>query len=237
MPLPIEDYALIGDCHTAALVGRDGSIDWMCVPRFDAGAAFAALLGSPEHGRWLIAPAGAVRRSSRRYRDGTLILETEFESAEGAVRLIDCMPLSNERWDVLRIVEGLRGRVPMRMELVIRFDYGSIVPWVRRTDGTLLATGGPDTLELHTPIETHGENFHTVADFTVESGERIPFVLNYRPSHEEIQPPIDPEQTLQDTEDHWRRWSTRCCYEGPWHGQVLRSLITCLLYTSPSPRD
>ena len=226
MPLPIEDYALIGDCHTAALVGRDGSIDWMCVPRFDTGAVFAALLGSPEHGRWLIAPAGEVRRSSRRYRDGTLILETEFESAEGAVRLIDCMPLSNERWDVLRIVEGLRGRMPMRMELVIRFDYGSIVPWVRRTDDRLLATAGPDTLELHTPIETHGENFHTVAEFTVEAGERIPFVLNYRPSHEEMQPPIDPEQTLQDTEDYWRRWSSRCRYQGPWHQQVMRSLIT-----------
>ena len=132
MPLPIEDYALIGDCHTAALVGRDGSIDWLCLPRFDSGACFAALLGEPEHGRWLIAPAAEVRGVRRKYRDGTLILETEFETDEGAVRIIDCMPLSNERWDVLRIVEGLSGRVAMRMELIIRFDYGSIVPWVRQ---------------------------------------------------------------------------------------------------------
>jgi len=226
MALPIEDYALIGDCHTAALVGRDGSIDWMCVPRFDAGAAFAALLGSVDNGHWRIGPAGAVRRSSRRYRDGTLVLETEFETDEGAVRLIDCMPLSNERWDVLRIVEGLHGRVPMRMELVIRFDYGSIVPWVRRTDGTLLATAGPDTLELHTPVETHGEDLRTLAAFEVEAGERVPFVLNYRPSHEEVQPPIDAEQALQDTERRWREWSQRCCYRGPWGAEVLRSLIT-----------
>src|SRR5882672_3373704 len=135
MPLPIEDYALIGDCHTAALVGRDGSIDWLCFPRFDSGACFAALLGEPGHGRWLIAPAGEVLGIRRKYRDGTLILETEFETNEGSVRIIDCMPLLNERRDVLRIVEGLSGRVAMRMELIIRFDYGSIVPWVRQLDG------------------------------------------------------------------------------------------------------
>ena len=157
MPLPIEDYALIGDGHTAAMVGRDGSIDWLCLPRFDSGACFAALLGSPEHGRWMIAPRDAVRAVRRRYRDGTLILETDFETDTGAVRVIDCMPLSNERWDVLRIVEGLSGRVPMRTELVIRFDYGSIVPWVRQRDGTLVATAVPDTRELHTPVHTHGE--------------------------------------------------------------------------------
>ncbi len=150
MTLPIEDYALIGDQHTAALVGRDGSIDWLCLPSFDSGACFAALLGEPRHGRWLLAPAGQARAARRRYRDGTLILETEFETAEGAVRVIDFMPLSNERWDVVRIVEGLRGRVAMRMELIVRFDYGSIVPWVRRPDDTLLVTAGPDTLELHT---------------------------------------------------------------------------------------
>lgn len=128
MPLPIEEYALIGDCHTAALVGRDGSIDWLCLPRFDSGAYFAALLGDPEHGRWLLAPAAQALGVRRSYRDGTLILETEFETKEGAVRIIDWMPLSDQRWDVVRIVEGLRGTVPMRMELVIRFDYGSIVP-------------------------------------------------------------------------------------------------------------
>jgi len=193
MPLPIEDYGLIGDCHTAALVGRDGSIDWLCFPRFDSGACFAALLGDPGHGRWLIAPAAEVRSVRRKYRDGTLILETEFETDEGAVRIIDCMPLSNERWDVLRIVEGLRGRVAVRMELIIRFDYGSIVPWVRRPDDTLLATAGPDTLELHTPVAVHGENMKTVAEFHVSNGERTHFSLNYRSSHEATEQPIDAE--------------------------------------------
>jgi GH15 family glucan-1,4-alpha-glucosidase len=226
MPLPIEDYALIGDCHTAALVGRDGSIDWLCLPRFDSGACFAALLGGPEHGRWQIVPAGEVRSTRRRYRDGTLILETEFETEAGAVRVIDCMPLSNERWDVLRIVEGLRGRVAMRMELVIRFDYGSIVPWVRRVDGTLLATAGPDTLELHTEVPVHGENMKTVAEFHVDAGERKHFSLNYRPSHEANQKSIDAEQTLAACEQHWRAWSGRCRYEGRWKDAVLRSLIT-----------
>jgi trehalase-like protein len=194
MSLPIEDYALIGDCHTAALVGRDGSIDWLCLPRFDSGACFAALLGGPGHGRWLIAPAAEVHGVRRRYRDGTLILETEFETNEGAVRIIDCMPLSNERWDVLRIVEGLRGRVAMRMELIIRFDYGSIVPWVQRSGDTLLATAGPDTLELHTEVAVHGENMKTVAEFHVSKGQQTPFALNYRPSHEATQQAIDPEQ-------------------------------------------
>ncbi|HLS85404.1 MAG TPA: trehalase-like domain-containing protein, partial [Burkholderiales bacterium] len=138
MPLPIKDYALIGGCHTAALVGKDGSIDWLCLPRFDSAACFAALLGEPRHGRWLIAPAGAVRHVERRYRDGTLILETDFETEEGAVRLVECMPLSDMRQSVVRLVQGLRGRVAMRMELVIRFDYGSIVPWVRQRDHGLV---------------------------------------------------------------------------------------------------
>ncbi len=224
MPLPIEDYALIGDCHTAALVGRDGSIDWLCLPRFDSGACFAALLGG--HGRWLIAPAAEVHGVRRKYRDGTLILETEFETNEGAVRIIDCMPLSNERWDVLRIVEGLSGRVAMRMELIIRFDYGSIVPWVRRSGDTLLATAGPDTLELHTEVAVHGENMKTVAEFSVSKGERTHFALNYRPSHEATQQAIDPEQTLTATENHWRKWSERCTFQGRWRDAVVRSLIT-----------
>ena len=226
MALPIEDYALIADCHTAALVGRDGSIDWLCFPRFDSGACFAALLGEPAHGRWLIAPAAEARSVRRKYRDGTLILETEFETDEGAVRLIDCMPLSNDRWDVLRIVEGLRGRVAMRMELVIRFDYGSIVPWVRRSGDALLATAGPDTLELHTPVAVHGENMKTVAEFHVNEGERAPFALNYRPSHLATQRAIDPEQTLAATEAEWRKWSERCAFRGRWHDAVTRSLIT-----------
>ena len=226
MPLPIEDYALIGDCHTAALVGRDGSIDWLCFPRFDSGACFAALLGGHGHGRWLIAPVAEVRGVRRRYRDGTLILETEFETNEGAVRIIDCMSLSNERWDVLRIVEGLSGRVAMRMELIIRFDYGSIVPWVQRSGSTLLATAGPDTLELHTEVAVHGENMKTVAEFHVSKGQRTPFALNYRPSHEATQQAIDPEQTLTATEKNWRKWSERCTFQGRWRDAVVRSLIT-----------
>lgn len=226
MPLPIEDYGLIGDCHTAALVGRDGSIDWLCFPRFDSGACCAALLGGPEHGRWLIAPAGEVLGVRRRYRDGTLILETQFTTREGSVRIIDCMPLSNERSDVLRIVEGVSGRVAMRMELVMRFDYGSIVPWVRKRDHTLLATAGPDTLELHTRVATRGENMKTVATFEVGPGERIPFVLNYRPSHLPVHAAIDAEQALAATEKEWREWSGRCTYEKHWGKEVVRSLIT-----------
>jgi GH15 family glucan-1,4-alpha-glucosidase len=226
MPLPIEDYALIGDCHTAALAGRDGSIDWLCFPRFDSGACFAALLGKPGHGRWLIAPAAAVLRTRRRYREGTLILETEFETQEGAVRIVDCMPLSKERWDVLRIVEGLRGRVAMRMELIVRFDYGSIVPWVRRPDHTLLLTAGPDTLELHTPVAVRGENMKTVAEFQVSAGESTHFSLNYRPSHEATHRGVDAQQTLAATEQQWRKWSERCTFHGRWRDAVVRSLIT-----------
>lgn len=226
MPSPIEDYALIGDGHTAALVGRDGSIDWLCLPRFDSGACFAALLGGPENGRWLIAPRDGVHGVRRRYRDGTLILETDFETETGAVRVIDCMPLSNERWDVLRVVEGLRGRVEMHMELVIRFDYGAIVPWVRRSEGVLFAIAGPDTLELHTPVHTRGVQMTTQARFEIGAGERVPFVLNYRPSHWPACPPADAEATLSQTERHWLDWSQRCRFEGRWQEPVQRSLLT-----------
>ncbi|MEO8464363.1 MAG: glycoside hydrolase family 15 protein [Gammaproteobacteria bacterium] len=225
MPLAIEDYAMIGDCHAAALVGRDGSIDWLCLPRFDSGACFAALLGEPRHGRWLIAPADAILSTDRRYRDGTLIVETDFETADGAVRITDCMPLSNERWDVVRIVEGLRGRVAMRMELIIRFDYGSIVPWVRRSGGALLATAGPDTLELRTDVDVRGEDMRTVAEFVVASGDRKSFTLNYRPSHEPMLEAVDPEHWVAATEQEWRAWSARCTYQGRWHDAVVRSLI------------
>jgi GH15 family glucan-1,4-alpha-glucosidase len=233
MPLPIEDYALIGDCHTAALVGRDGSIDWLCFPRFDSGACFAALLGEPGHGRWLIAPAAEIRSIRRKYRDDTLILETEFETDEGAVRIIDCMPLSAERWDVVRIVEGLSGRVTLRMELIIRFDYGSIIPWVRKLGDMRLATAGPDTLELRTKVAVHGEDMKTIAEFQVCQGERTPLVLTYRPSHEAIQQAFDPEQALTATEDWWHQWSGRCTYQGRWRDTVVRSLITlkALTYT------
>jgi GH15 family glucan-1,4-alpha-glucosidase len=226
MPLLIEDYALIGDGHTAALVGRDGSIDWLCLPRFDSGACFAALLGSPANGRWLIAPRDSVSNTSRRYRNGTLILETDFETESGTVRVIDCMPLSNQRWDVLRIVEGLSGRVRMHTELVIRFDYGSIVPWVHRADGALFATAGPDTLELHTPVQTRGEHMTSTADFEIGAGERVPFVLNYRPSHTPEQEPIDADETLMRTQSRWLEWSERCSYQGRWREPVLRSLLT-----------
>ena len=226
MPLPIEDYAVIGDGHTAALVGRDGSIDWLCLPRFDSGACFAALLGGPEHGRWSIAPSDATSAVQRRYREGTMILETDFETDSGAVRVIDCMPLSDERWDVLRIVVGLSGSVRMQMELVIRFDYGSIIPWVSWHDGALFATAGPDTLELHTPVHTRGVGMTTRADFEIGSGERVPFVLNYRPSHRPAQAAIDAEQTLAKTERDWQGWSGRCRFECRWQEPVLRSLLT-----------
>jgi GH15 family glucan-1,4-alpha-glucosidase len=226
MPLPIEDYALIGDCNTAALVGRDGSIDWLCIPRFDSGACFAALLGDSRHGRWLIAPAAEVRRVRRRYREGTLVLETEFETDEGIARVVDCMPLLDKHSDVLRVVEGLSGCVSMHMELVIRFDYGSIVPWVHRPDHTLLATAGPDTLELHTPVAVHGENMKTVADFSVKKGERKHFLLNYRRSHEDTRHDVDTVRMLKKTERAWRNWSGRCAYEGRWREAIVRSLIT-----------
>ncbi|MDB6082554.1 MAG: Trehalase [Gammaproteobacteria bacterium] len=226
MPLPIEQYGLIGDCHTAALVGLDGSIDWLCFPRFDSGACFAALLGGPEHGRWLIAPTAAVRRVTRVYRDDTLILQTDFETDEGCVRLIDCMPLSDERWDVLRIIEGVSGTVAVRMELIVRFDYGAIVPWVRRSENVLLMTAGPDTLELTGSIAVTGENMKTVAEFSVTTGQRESFVLNYRPSHHSTKPPRDPELALLETEFLWHKWSTSCTYRGRWRKAVMRSLIT-----------
>jgi GH15 family glucan-1,4-alpha-glucosidase len=226
MPLPIEDYALIGDCHTGALVGRDGSIDWLCLPRFDSGACFAALLGGPENGRWLLAPAGGVNGVQRRYRDDTLILETIFDTEQGSIRITDFMPLSNRRWDIVRMVEGLSGRVAVRMELVVRFDYGSIVPWVRRSEGILLITAGEDTLELAASVDVQGENFKTVADFHVGEGGRESFVLNYRPSHRATRPVIDAAVSLRDTETQWRSWSRRCRYQGRWRESVMRSLIT-----------
>src|SRR5205823_8289607 len=165
MACRIEDYGLIGDCETAALVGNDGSIDWLCVPRFDSGACFAALLGTPEHGRWLVAPAAAARATRRAYRDDTLVLETEFETADGAVRVVDCMPPRDSHPNIVRVVEGVRGRVPMQMELVIRFEYGSVVPWVRRLpDGTLAAIAGPDALYLRTPVAHRGRGFTTVGE-------------------------------------------------------------------------
>jgi GH15 family glucan-1,4-alpha-glucosidase len=226
VPLPIENYALIGDCHAAALIGNDGSIDWLCFPRFDSGACFAALLGGPEHGRWLIAPAGAIRRVTRRYSDHSLVLHTDFETDTGSVRVIDFMPLSDERWDVVRIIEGLSGSVALRMELIVRFDYGSIVPWVRRAEDVLLMTAGPDTLELTGSTPVSGENMKTVAEFTLRAGARESFVLNYRPSHHATREPLDAELMLRETEGRWHEWSGRCRDAGRWHEAVMRSLIT-----------
>lgn len=195
MPLPIEDYALIGDCHTAALVGADGSIDWLCFPRFDSAACFAALLGGPEHGRWRIAPTAKLKSVQRRYRDETLILETEFTTASGVVRLTDFMPVSDKRWDVVRTVECLSGSVTLQMELIVRFDYGSIVPWVRRMGEALLLTAGPDTLELRSSVPVEGENMKTLAEFTVRKGRREWFSLNYRPSHLKTMPAVDAKRS------------------------------------------
>jgi GH15 family glucan-1,4-alpha-glucosidase len=226
MSLPIENYALVGDCHTAALVGSDGSIDWLCLPRFDSAACFAALLGVPEHGRWLLAPAATPRRVRRRYRPETLILETDFDTDAGTVRVIDFMPLSDHRWDIVRIVEGLSGRVDLHMELLVRFDYGSIVPWVHRSGETLLLTAGPDTLELTASVAVKGENMKTVADFSVSAGERHSFVLNYHPSHLGARATIDAEQVLAQTDNLWREWSAQCTYQGAYRESVLRSLIT-----------
>jgi len=222
----IEDYGLIGDLQTAALVGRNGSIDWLCFPRFDSGACFAALLGDEDNGRWLLAPAGEVRRVERRYREHTLVHELDFHTDEGSVRVIDFMPLRGVDPDVVRIVEGLAGEVRMRMQLVIRFDYGWIVPWVRRiAEGARIAIAGPDALALQAPVELYGENFTTVAEFTVAAGERVPFTLTWFPSHHEAPAPIDPEQALEDTCDFWREWAGTCTYNGHWREPVIRSLM------------
>ena len=221
----IEDYALLGDLQTAALVSRTGSIDWCCFPRFDSGACFAALLGGPQHGRWLLAPVREARRVERRYRGETLILETLHETAEGAVRVIDFMPPRGRAPDIVRIAEGVRGRVPMRSELVVRFDYGRTVPWVWRAGADRLAVAGPDALCLRTPVDVHGEDLTTVAEFVIEPGQRVPFVLTWFPSHEPIPDPVDTEAALVETEAFWRDWAGSCCYEGDYREAVLRSLL------------
>ncbi|MPY73300.1 MAG: glycoside hydrolase family 15 protein [Alphaproteobacteria bacterium] len=223
----IEDYALLGDCETAALVAKDGSIDWLCWPRFDSDACFAALLGTPDNGRWQIAPVEASARTSRRYRGDTLILETRFETDEGSVLLIDFMPLRGQNSDVVRIVAGERGAVRMRTELVIRYGYGQAVPWVSRlADGTLQAVSGPDMIVLHAPVRLRGEGLRSVAEFTVAAGERVPFVLAYGPSH--LPPPaaIDAEAALERTERFWARWSAKSEVAGEWTEAVRRSLVT-----------
>ncbi len=224
----IEDYGLIGDCETAALVGRDGSIDWLCWPAFDSDACFAAILGTNRNGRWLIAPGEEITGTSRCYRGNTLILETRFETARGAVELIDFMPPRGNASDVVRLVRGARGSVKMRMELVIRFGFGTATPWVRRTEdrSALLAICGPDMTVLRTPVETRGQNMTTVAEFEVSSGQTVPFVLTYGPSHLPPPKPIDPEVALRETEEFWADWCGHCAYHGGHRDLVMRSLVT-----------
>ena len=221
----IEDYGLIGDLQTVALVSRAGSVDWCCFPRFDSGACFAAILGSEDNGRWLLAPAATAVRSTRRYRHDTLILETVHELAAGSVRVIDFMPPRGRAPDIVRIVEGLSGEVEMRSELVIRLDFGRIVPWVRRLDGARVAIAGPDALCFRTPVETYGENMSTVSDFTVSPGDRVPFVLTWFPSHEPLPDEIDPEQALADTEEYWLSWADDCTHAGDYHDEIHQSLL------------
>jgi GH15 family glucan-1,4-alpha-glucosidase len=227
----IEDYAIIGDFETAALVARDGSIDWLCWPRFDSPACFASLLGTPDNGRWRIAPIDPNARVTRRYRDGTLILETRFETAEGAATVIDFMPARNGASDIVRLVVGERGRVDFATEIVIRFDYGASVPWVTRLEdngsqGGIQAVAGPDRLTLRTPVHLVGDDMRTVGEFSVFAGETIPFVLDYTSSHQAAPHSIDPVAALAATEALWRSWSDRCPSVGPWTSAVKRSLIT-----------
>lgn len=222
----IEDYALIGDCETAGLVGRDGSIDWLCWPRFDSPACFAAMLGTPEHGRWLLSPSGKAE-STRRYRPGTLILETDLETKSGSATLIDFMPPRGEASDLVRIVVGRTGTVAMRSELVVRFGYGQAVPWVRRLDdGSLEAIAGPDKVILRTEAPIRGEGLKTVSEFEVRAGEKVAFVLCYGPSHRPHPVPREPEEALAETEAFWTRWSGQSTYQGEWSEAVRRSLIT-----------
>ena len=222
----IEDYALIGDTQTGALVSRDGSIDWLCFPRFDSGACFAALLGDRQHGRWRIAPAAGAGTTTRRYRGASLILETEFTTDTGIVRLIDFMPPRGTEPDVVRIVEGVSGAVAMDLDLVVRFDYGSIVPWVRRIDGNWTAVAGPDSLSLLSLVDLEGVDLATRSSFTVRAGERVPFVLTWHPSHQPLLMIPDPFAALEDTEAWWQSWVGSFAYDGPWKEQVLRSAIT-----------
>ncbi|MCX4232656.1 glycoside hydrolase family 15 protein [Streptomyces ortus] len=224
----IEDYALIGDHQTAALVGQDGSIDWLCLPRFDSAACFAKLLGDDDNGHWRLAPKGADTCTRRAYRPDTLVLDTEWDTEDGSVRVTDLMPQRDRAPDVVRIVEGLKGRVTMRSTLRLRFDYGSVVPWVRRSDGHRVAVAGPDSAWLRSEPEVHtwGEDFGTHSEFTVAEGERVAFVLTWHPSHEPRPDLVDPFEALEHSVEDWRAWAARCRYDGPHRDAVVRSLIT-----------
>src|SRR6185437_1052238 len=220
----IEDYALLSNLHTAALVSRDGSVDWLCLPRFDSAACFAALLGRPEHGRWLIAPSGEPRSVRRRYLPETLVLETTFEAEDGAVRLLDFMPPGRDETVLARIVEGLEGEVEISTELELRFEYGSAVPWVRRQDGTWLAVVGPNAVRIESGIELEGRDFMSVGSATVAAGERLAFALTWFASHGEPPAPVQADAALEETETFWREWSGRCTYDGEWAEPVRSSL-------------
>jgi len=228
LPGKIEDYALIGDCETAALIGRDGSIDWLCWPSFDSDACFAAMLGDDNHGHWRIGPSEAIVTTTRRYRGDSLILETRFETATGVVTLIDFMPPRGKASDIVRLVRGESGQVAMRMQLVLRFGFGVDIPWVKHGEkpGELLAICGPDMTVLRSPIETHGEDMTTVAEFSVSEGEIMPFVMTYGPSHLPVPAAIDPIAALRDAEEFWADWAGRCTYSGEYRDLVMRSLIT-----------
>ncbi|MFJ2155872.1 MULTISPECIES: glycoside hydrolase family 15 protein [unclassified Streptomyces] len=224
----IEDYALIGDEQTAALIGMDGSVDWLCLPRFDSAACFARLLGDEDNGHWRIAPEGADRCTRRAYRPDTLVLDTEWETAEGTIRVTDLMPQRHRAPDVVRIVEGLSGKVTVRSTLRLRFDYGAVVPWMRRSDGHHVAVAGPDSVWLRSEPEVHtwGEDFSTLSEFTVEAGEKVAFVLTWHPSHEPRPALVDPYESLRTSVADWQRWAARCRYDGPYRDVVVRSLIT-----------
>ncbi|HEX5657535.1 MAG TPA: glycoside hydrolase family 15 protein [Polyangiales bacterium] len=229
MSAPLEDYALLGDCRGAALVGKHGGIDWWCAPAFDSPACMAALLGTREHGHWTIAPREPVRAVRRQYRGDSMVLETDLETASGSVRLIEfmCFGEHDERPPQLtRIVEGLSGTVPMRMELVLRFDYGSRVPWVTRERGVLSAIAGAERVRLYTPVPFVGKKMATVADFALQAGQRIPFTLTHSPSHLPEQPPIEAERALTSTVETWHAWSARSTYKGDYRSEVQRSLLT-----------
>ncbi len=230
----IEDYALIGDCETVALVARDGSIDWLCLPRFDSGSCFAALLGRPDHGRWLLGPRGNPTCTKRAYRDGTLVLDTTFEADGGAVTVTDCMPLRETSPRVVRIVRGVRGRVAMRTEIAVRFDYGSVIPWVRKAEDGIHTIAGPNSLRIRSDVPLRGEDMTTVADFDIAEGETICFSLTWFPSHLEEPPKIDPGPLVEKTERAWRDWAAQCTYEGKWRDVVLRSFVTLKALTHAS---
>jgi GH15 family glucan-1,4-alpha-glucosidase len=226
MPSRIEDYALIGDCRSAALVSREGSIDWLCWPRFDSEACFAALLGTRDHGRWLVAPRDDAK-VTRRYRPGTLILETTFETRDGAATLIDFMPFRDDHSEIVRLVVGTRGTVAMQTELILRFGYGAVVPWVTKIeDGALRAIAGPDMAVLRTPVHLKGKDMTTVGSFTVSRGETVPLILTYARSHKPLPNALDPTAALRDTEKFWTEWSAKCRPAGEWTEAVRRSVMT-----------